>query len=369
MDELYYYILKTGQFGICPHCGNSSDNLIKTEITNGEKHKNYLLCYDCSKKLNGMLKSKGYQYRPVAMQSSNTFGTDSDCNLNTETIKCNQGVKKIHFKPLPIIITSVVLVVAIILVGLYFRPFIISSNRKEKSETVSSENDNYKIDYTDPDKNIYDEDANLELENSSVPFVNINFQSYTINLADRDGYQYEVILKLSPWILASQSDTLNFAWSQLGNRNTLPDFNDWKIHGRDLENWEYNDIYYMVGQISVKNVSSGFDFSESNPGEPSITFEFKDSNSFLLGKGYDSSGYKELGTCEGHKGYNEAVCISPIMRQNNWGPISIIFAMPDKISPNFPNGQNYENYINGNESSLFVSTKWYGNGEYIITPN
>ncbi len=183
--------------------------------------------------------------------------------------------------------------------------------------------------------------------------VNVNFQTYTYRFKDAQNYEYEVTLKLSPWILDTQSDVLDSAWAQVGRGKKMPTMSSMgaqkyanNVYTTRLSDSEgrtrtfyatMTNMYFSVGSASVRNITNGWDFSEQKPGGTKIAMYWvsdftKDhlGNYGLMGKALTSSSDN---TSIGE------VFFRPKMTKNTWGPIPVVFAHAENISPRYPGGE------------------------------
>ena len=173
----------------------------------------------------------------------------------------------------------------------------------------------------------------------------------TYSVKDSSGYTFDITLKLSPWILLSDTDLINFAWNKVSRGRTLPQFDDWGFRrsGSTYRNalteywgwrssdsiWYITDLYYSVGTIAIKNTTSGFDITQSDP--RSVEFPWGCDGWF------NSTGYAQW--TAGRILYSNDVVtrlngfnISASVVSNTWGPVPVILITPEYISPNSPNG-------------------------------
>ena len=106
-----------------------------------------------------------------------------------------------------------------------------------------------------------------------------------------------------------------------------------------------SDMYYSVGSVTIENTTSGFDFSEDNPG------------SILLPLGY----YNPVFSTAGRVRYSNkdkiicgGICVSASIKRNTWGPVPIIFITREFYSPKTPNGM--AEFINDETVSYTVAS-------------
>lgn len=193
-----------------------------------------------------------------------------------------------------------------------------------------------------------------------IPHADIEWTNASYLICDRDGYQYEINIKISPWILTENSGTLNAAWSEVGNNNQLPNsIEDWGLRKeesiyerssnnlkgvKDGNSYSYRasmtDMYYCVGSISIENVTEGWDISaaDSRSLEYSIIFDLKNwaGLSNTIGRVYYNSKTEDS---------TGGLCSSPKLTDNTWGPCSFVIMHPENYSPNNPDGEFYEKLL------------------------
>jgi len=201
------------------------------------------------------------------------------------------------------------------------------------------------------------EEAEEEAAESDIDWTFIE-ETYT----DKEGYIYNVEVKISPWMLqSSNNDMIVSAWDEVGKGNILPDDMDsWGLEvsstgvGRQVSNGnstasfvvDMNDMYYCVGYIRMINATEGFSFSEQNPGslnprlmwkmEGRNSLEVSDSAARSIGRTYYGGGAKDT----------SGVMIYANMTSDKWGVPFAIMA-PENLTPNNPDGAYLEKMING----------------------
>lgn len=187
--------------------------------------------------------------------------------------------------------------------------------------------------------------------------TSIEWINHTFSYTDPDGYQFEITLKASPWILTTNTETLNKAWAVVGRGNTLPvTFSDWGL--KKVDNYqnrkgvgtypydrnfleEMTDMYYSVGQISVKNVTEGWNISESNPRSVKVLINTSlggsgDAMARILTRIFFGNGVKDEGN---------QLLLNLDLKSDSWGPVSYIMMAPEAYSPKNPDGKNYEKML------------------------
>ena len=189
---------------------------------------------------------------------------------------------------------------------------------------------------------------------STTPKTDIEWITKTIPFTDSNGYTFEATLKLSPWILLSNTEIIESAWSKVGQDYKLPGFNDWGLFCYDSYyssngygsyfNVKMTDMFYCVGEVSFKNTTYGWDITSGKTKtlETALKIntrdlsdeekkELKSDNTYhIIGKSFFSNDVSI------HVG---RASLRAYMKSNNWGPTPFIIMAPENISPNYPEGQ------------------------------
>lgn len=182
--------------------------------------------------------------------------------------------------------------------------------------------------------------------------VKVDFQEGSYTFKDEDGYEFEVTVKVSPWIPQSSTKLVDAAWGEVGKGKELPTVSSLNLEDMTGDSTRYYretgkksafscrksnfDMYYAVGTISIKNITSGFKLSEEN--QRSIPLFF-DSGSFenkeyldlpVICRTYFSTPtdmapdytyrYIKLGTA--------------LMKSDSWGPVTFALVHGESYSPN-----------------------------------
>ncbi len=192
--------------------------------------------------------------------------------------------------------------------------------------------------------------------------INIEWTTVKHTETDIDGYTYEITFKVSPWILLSNTDVINSAWNEVSRGRSLPGFNDWGLYKDGSTYWapyhhsdssyfgsagfnrNMTDMYYCIGTVSIKNITSGWDITSSNPRSFKTYLYWKDGskNSLTIASSFGRIFYTDNSKTE----YN-GIVISPSLKSNNWGPATFIIMTPENFSPNFPQGEFGEKLLEG----------------------
>ena len=208
--------------------------------------------------------------------------------------------------------------------------------------------------------------------------VNVNFQTYTYRFKDDQNYEYEATITLSPWILESKTDVLDAAWAKVGKGKAKPTKDSMglqaysnnlymttlrSVTGSSLDDDFYatmTEMYFSVGTISVKNVTNGWDFTESNPGTPNVVLRWASDNSRTMDFKYSLISKTYYSSSESASvGHLHAV---PKMTKNSWGPVPIVLAHAENNTPKYPNGQYRPEVLAG---YLVGCNYWNENGKTV----
>ena len=263
------------------------------------------------------------------------------------------------------IILSVLLIISFVGCG--------NTTDNSESETISVSDDDYiseddnnyeEEDYDDEEDEDYDgEDAQDEEDTNVIPF---DWTDVEYKVKDSDGYKFKIKTKLSPWILTTNTDTLDSAWEEVDeNENSLPEFNDWSlekngnVYKRDGLDSTYGnmsnqfnsrmtDMYYCVGSVSFENITKGWDITESSERSVRYSLQYFIKNdeidrlqtANIIGRIFYSTEAED---------YYGGIYIRPKMTDNDWGPCSFILMAPENLSPKHPNGDSYK-YLKSKEN-------------------
>ena len=208
--------------------------------------------------------------------------------------------------------------------------------------------------------------------------VNVDFKTYTYKMKDAQNYEYEITLTLSPWILDTQTEVLDSAWAKVGKGKTRPQMKTMgaQKYANNVYTTQLSDsqgrnrtfyatmtnMYFSVGTVSVKNVTSGWDFSASKPGTPKIALNWVSD----FTRGHNSGNYalmtKTFYSSTENTDIGELYA-KPKMTKNTWGPVTVVLAHAENISPKYPGGQ-YADYV----KSGYLLADWAVNETKITIP-
>ncbi len=238
--------------------------------------------------------------------------------------------------------------------------------------------------YDETEQPYTEDDSYLNEEEEVKPLPENIFNEFKWGFTDDKGYTFEMDLVLSQLIAAEAPLTLEQAWNALGgSMDEIPDIEDCKKASVWWRSKNYETGYYIVGTITVNNLTDNFSFS------PDKTYKLWEYTSGKLNYGF-STGFLINEKADRFYLLNQGLlkCFTnppqtilqyandnvlesdgrinvpyPIMDSDQWGPIRFIMAMPNSISPNEPNGKVefdncYFTTFNGTEDDF--NRRYYG---------
>mgnify|MGYP002624737259 CR=1 FL=1 len=183
---------------------------------------------------------------------------------------------------------------------------------------------------------------------SQISPEDINWETVVYSVRDNDGYELEIEIVQSPWILVSNTELINAAWQDVANNNTLPQFDDWgfrQVNGQYSKELNYyngvhqtsgfniSDMYYSVGTVTIKNKTEGWDIGPSNARNLNFYYGYcetiVENIPSFIGRVFYSDGASDYAYC---------ININSSMRANTLGPITFVMMTPEYYSPANPNG-------------------------------
>ena len=185
------------------------------------------------------------------------------------------------------------------------------------------------------------------------PAVEVEWQTLTYQWED-NGYQFEATIKISPWINTKNTDYVTAAWNEVGSGKTLPS-DDSKSWGNAPSSDDYyrpvdnaTDVYYCIGNVTIKNLTTGWDITASAPvksnplwfsacqPETNPAYYKQHPNTFDYLK---SSTISKVFYGDGEKRNSTWACLTPQYTSNKWGPVPFVFAHFDSKAPANPDGK------------------------------
>ena len=186
------------------------------------------------------------------------------------------------------------------------------------------------------------------------PYVTVDWQTISYRWEDNSGYKFEATIKISPWINTKNTDYVTAAWNEVGSGKTLPS-DDSKSWGNAPSSDDYyrpvdnaTDVYYCIGNVTIKNLTTGWDITasvpvKSNPlwfsacqPETNPAYYKQHPNTFDYLK---SSTISKVFYSDGEKRNSTWACLTPQYTSNKWGPVPFVFAHFDSKAPANPDGK------------------------------
>ena len=203
----------------------------------------------------------------------------------------------------------------------------------------------------------------------------VEWQSLTYEWTDDAGYSFRATIKISPWINTKNQDYIDAAWKTVGRDNKLPEAKTsaWGMSSNsqgytrtDQSQFRFSltknitDAYYCIGEISIKNTTSGWDITsdskvKSDPFYVSaVQMPKKDGEKFgeynIASRTISQIFYTNTTTIQ-----CTAITINPTYYANKLGPIPFVFAHFENKTPNDPDGE----YISEMEDTVFCVSKYW----------
>ncbi|WP_022755436.1 hypothetical protein [Butyrivibrio fibrisolvens] len=218
---------------------------------------------------------------------------------------------------------------------------------------------------------------NEPIEATSEPSYTISedfWHVFTWTYKNEDGYILETKTTVSNLISLEAPNTATAAWTSLGGTaDEIPDL----YMCREIDNyWDntYETGYYIIGQTEVNNLTEGFSFTSDK------AFTYSDlpwDDGFTPGSLMGEEGIVDplgLGFMRviGNSGIKDFVSpnnsyleqpgwtinfITPNMTSDKWGPYRFIIALPNKKTPNSPEGYEGLNNLYWKSYSAFYETE------------
>ena len=216
----------------------------------------------------------------------------------------------------------------------------------------------------------------------------VDFHTLTCTWTDNNGYSFQATVKFSDWIDTKNENYLNAAWDEVGHDRDMPkaETGSWvlttekswdgtcyyRVSGTDynFEPTKCTDIYYCVGDVSIRNITSGWNITEASPIQSydlifsGVSKEDLEEYKSLLDDYRSHSRIKVLYGDDTTKFYSTLGAITPLYKSNKWGPVPFVIAHFENKSPAFPDGE----YKAEMTDSVFrVSSSYLTNKEATVT--
>lgn len=210
-----------------------------------------------------------------------------------------------------------------------------------------------------------------------APAVEVEWQTLTYQWEDSSGYTFEATLKVSPWINTKNTEYVTAAWNEVSNGKALPSDSS-KSWGNELSgdgNYRVvenvTDVYYCIGNVKIKNLTTGWDITASAPVtsnslwfsacQPEIDPAAKESRNKLSNENHErSSTISKIFYSDGETRNSTWACLNPKYTSNNWGPVPFVFSHFESKAPAYPDGKYISEitdayfYVNTNNNWIWL---------------
>lgn len=201
---------------------------------------------------------------------------------------------------------------------------------------------------------------------SGKEVTSIDWTDIVFSFKDTEGYTFEVTIKLSPWILLSNTSIMEKAWSEVSKGKTLPSYNSWGFKpgiynyptiyanrydyayshtGESFCSDGISDMYYSVGTIQIRNKTKDWPITEQNARSLIIPLSCQWDKTVYTGKdhfGFIASKVYYSGQTNVFVG---GIRFDPSINKDNWGPATFLLMTAEVFSPNFPDGAYYNTIL------------------------
>ena len=139
----------------------------------------------------------------------------------------------------------------------------------DDSETIVKQTDVLRDQYNRVKRQYDDLRAAVDAVNDSrvakLRRMATTFRNYSITAVDGNGYTQEITVSIGPWIKGSEAEMLQMAWEGAGGEGQVP--------LSEAEGFTPSDAAYVVGTVSIRNLSTGFDAANFNNGQSLVTLQ------------------------------------------------------------------------------------------------
>lgn len=222
--------------------------------------------------------------------------------------------------------------------------------------------------YFDDGKGYYDEepeDTYEEAYEESNADVTIEWKNVEFSFKDNQGYSFVGQIKLSPWILLSNTSLIEEAWKEVSKNVALPSYDSWGvrsdigglmvIHAQNynnaLDNYSecshgISDMYYCIGSLTIRNTTNGWPISEQNARDLVIRLRCESDEKRVRYSG------KYFGCTAGRVMYSnktdtfvDGIRFLPHMAKDTF-TVPFVLMTAEVFTPNTPNGGYYDFVLN-----------------------
>lgn len=243
------------------------------------------------------------------------------------------------------------------------------TNSQDEVESTEDDSQELEIEEVD-DGTAYDDQTETEdAEESEETVVTPNEEDsandidlstllteHVLEYEDYDGYQIRNTLQISPIFREDDSETMYALWETLGN--DLADFpsKDSFIEANHaLRGW--NKFEYIIGTFSIENITDGFPIASNNQREYNGILKAEDNENNAADQFNITSASATVypnGSTTYYKSDFRVFVGKTKLTSDTWGPNAFVIALPNKYTPNEPDGYRYD------ELSITFSYNEYG---------
>lgn len=207
----------------------------------------------------------------------------------------------------------------------------------DSSPAVVDNTDIWEDDSEDENTELDDmEDELLDETQETEPLMTYELENTCTGISDAgNGYKAEYTISVTNWIRASNPETLQDIWESIGGKNDLPDISS--FHELSNDGFTNENAAVAFGTLSFRNITDGFDFTESNPRTFRCILDAHD----IYMKGHYVEGYIEYSNNHQYINLWEigmSSVLSANMTHNSWEPVPLMLVCSNAYTPDNPNG-------------------------------
>lgn len=223
----------------------------------------------------------------------------------------------------------------------------------------------------DVEFNAPEDESSERLEDSESPATSIDtstlLTTHMIEFEDADGYQIRETIQISPIFREDDLEMAHALWGAPGNdvadfpsKEALCEASHQLEYIRSVDN--YDMLEYIIGTFEVENLTNGFSITPDNP-RGYIGILEADGGNDNTATLFNADSVSAVIYSSGIKCYGDGF-ITPVgdakMKSDTWGPCAFVVALPNKYTPNQPDGYRYD------EIEITFGNKGYGDSGYDV---
>lgn len=194
--------------------------------------------------------------------------------------------------------------------------------------------------------------------------------NHVVEYEDLDGYQIQETIRFSPIFCESDMDILLETWKALGgNAEEIP-------VGDKCYSWDSSAIstqkalgftggQYIVGDRTITNQTDGFPITSANAKNYALMIRMDtndlSADAYLAAEDSTMAFTFFGGRSEQYRSRVGSFLVgTALMEEDQWGPMRFIIVLPNKVTPNEPNGLDYSKikYSAVVSGALKEKTEW-----------